>query len=93
MQDALKTMGKDYLTVKEFLMKYSLRAVDTVAATAYDVVEAPVKALYDSLDKKVFTPITEYVKANPWKVALASSLVLGAYTSSLFYASGYPLFA
>ena len=87
MQEHLQVIGKDYLTVKEFLMKYTLRPVDTVAATAYDVIEAPVKALYETLDKKVFTPSIEYIQKNPWKVAGLLSIPLSLYAGSLFYAA------
>ena len=77
-QKVLKTIGSDYLTVKEFLMKYTLRPVDHVSRVAYDVVEAPVKALYEALDTKVFTPSLEYVKKNPRKVlGLGLALPLG----------------
>ncbi|MDP3728559.1 MAG: hypothetical protein Q8R18_03850 [bacterium] len=92
LQKAFEIMGRDYLGVKEFLMKYTLRPVDTVAVTIYDVIEAPVKALYETLDKKVFTPSIELVKNNPWKVAGLVSLPLALYASSLFYAAGYPLY-
>lgn len=92
-QKAFETMGEDYRTVKEFLLKYTLRPVDTVAAATYNGVEAPVKALYETLDTKIFTPITKYVKENPWKTAALISLPLALYTSSLFYAAGYPLYA
>jgi len=78
MQEHLQVIGKDYLTVKEFLMKYTLRPVDHVSRVAYDVVEAPVKALYEALDTKVFTPSLEYVKKNPRKVlGLGLALPLG----------------
>ena len=74
-------------------MKYTFRSVDTVATTAYDIVEPALKVLYENIEKKVFTPITEYVKKNPWKVAGLVTLPLVLYVSSLFYVTGYPLYA
>lgn len=92
MQEALQAMGKDYLSVKEFLMKYTLRPVDTVSRIAYDVVEAPVKALYETLDKKVFTPVTEYVQKNPMKTAALITLPFALYLGSIFYVTGGSLY-
>ncbi len=92
-QKTFETMGKDYLTVKEFLMKYTFKLVDTVVSKTYDIIEEHLKVLNENLDKKVFTPLSEYVKKNPWKVATLVSLPFALYAGSLFYASGYPLYA
>lgn len=79
LQEGLNAIGKDYLTVKEFLMNYTLKPVDKAARKAYDAIQPAAKIFCENLDKKIIGPAIDYVKKNPWKVAALVTLPLALY--------------
>ena len=68
-EKAFKAFGKDYSSVKEFLMRYSLRAVDTVG-----------NYVYDTSVKYVFQPLTTMYTEHPYL-----SILLGAFSLVYFF--------
>ena len=63
-----KAMGKDYLSVKEFLMKYSLRIVDTGS-----------KYVYDTSVTFVFNPLADMYQKHPY-----ATVIIGAFSLVYF---------
>lgn len=61
-EKAFKAFGKDYSSVKEFLMHYTLRIVDTSA-----------KYVYDTSVKYVFQPLATLYKEHPYLTTIAGA--------------------
>lgn len=86
LQEACEIIRNDYRKAKDTLMKYTLRPVDTVLTGVYNLLENILKTTYTTIDKKVISPVSEYLHTHPWTWRAGASLALAglALTSAYF---------